>query len=79
MKTLELQDAYVNFSYLKDSIFGSMLEGASIAWVILKLNEELVSNLFWRHYTHRQFLVGLLGARHCIYNLMLFPYNTSVG
>lgn len=77
LETLQFLGAYVNFIYLKDSIFG-YLEGASIAQVNLKLNEELVSNLFLRHYTHHQFLVGLLGARHCINYLTLFPCNTSV-
>lgn len=31
----------------------------------LKLNEELLSNLFLKHYIHYQFFVDLLSARYC--------------
>lgn len=56
---MDLLDAFVNVSYLKESIWGEgVLEGTSRARVNPKLNEQLVSNLFLKHYIHYQIFRG---------------------
>lgn len=76
IKNIGTLDAYVNFRYLTESILGHAGRNSSIAQVNPKLNEELLSNLFLKHYIHYQFFVDLLGARYCDC-FTFFPYNKS--
>lgn len=51
-----------------------MLDKSFVVQVNTRLNEELLSNLFFKNYVQNEMLVDLLGVRHGIhYFTLLLP------